>query len=559
MESRNHSRQARARGEEGVALLITLMVLMLVSALMVGFVAAVIADTRASGLDRDQTQAYAASHAGLEQITSDLSTLFTTDFSPTTAQIAALRANPPALQGFSFIAPGGAAGSGYWVQPRFTDAAGNPRPEDPVNGSAITAGPYQGFRGIITPYDITVTARSRGGAEVRMRRTLQTVAIPVFQFGMFSETDLAFHAGAEAFGFGGRVHTNGNLFLAAADGGSLTIADRITAVKDVIRTHLPNGLATTSGYTGNVRIPTTIATNPVNNLYRNLARTEGSITGTVPPIQVPIAPDNGALGGTVAGNVSQQHPQRRHRREACSDLPLVADIDNSGAPDAEPIELIRRPAQNSNENAGTQTQRNVYSQRFFALASVRILLSDTAAEITSLPTVTPQAPVCALRDRSCPSPSTHRSPPFRRFPGLRSPPPKKQERAHRRPCRRGQLPGYIYKGNHDEPLLGGFIKIEIQRQPAAGQGPTEGVWQDVTAEVLGLGISGQEPGGCQRRRSAPAGTTSLTRFSRIRFPLLVRAISARNRTRMPSSACSGSGTFPSTWRRAASTPTSRGG
>ena len=125
---------------------------------------------------------------------------------------------------------------------------------------------------------------------------------------MFSETDLAFHAGAEAFGFGGRVHTNGNLFLAAADGGSLTIADRITAVKDVVRTHLPNGLVTTSGYTGNVRIPTTIATNPVNNLYRNLARTEGSITGTVPPNQVPIAPDNSAWVGLSQGTYLEQHP-----------------------------------------------------------------------------------------------------------------------------------------------------------------------------------------------------------------------------------------------------------
>ena len=54
------------------------------------------------------------------------------------------------------------------------------------------------------------------------------------------------------------MHTNGNLFLAAADGGSLTFADRVTAVKDVIRTHLSNGLATTSGYTGTVRIPTTV-------------------------------------------------------------------------------------------------------------------------------------------------------------------------------------------------------------------------------------------------------------------------------------------------------------
>ena len=39
----------------------------------------------------------------------------------------------------------------------------------------------------------------------------------------------------------------------------VAIADRITAVGDVIRKFLPNGLATSSGYTGAVRIPTTIA------------------------------------------------------------------------------------------------------------------------------------------------------------------------------------------------------------------------------------------------------------------------------------------------------------
>ena len=492
MSSCTRSRQRLARREEGVALLITLMVLMLVSALMVGFVAAIIADTRASGLDRDQTQAYAASHAGLEQITSDLATLFVTDFSPSTAQIAALRATPPVLPGFTFIAPGGGAGSGYWVQPRFTDpVTGNPRPEDLVNGSAITAGPYQGFRGIITPYDITVTARSTGaaGAEVRMRRTLQTVAIPVFQFGMFSETDLAFHAGAEAFQFGGRVHTNGNLFLAAANGGSLTITDRITAVKDVIRTHLPNGLLTTNGYEGTVRIPTLIANLPANNLYRNLLRTEGSITGTVPPVQVPVAPDNdvwvGLSQGTYLNNIRNGDTGAK-----LLSLPLVADLDNSGAPDAEPIELIRRPGQGSNENAGTTAQRNVYSQRFFALASVRILLSDTAAEITSLPTVTATAPV-ALSMIAGALPFTHYSPVTATSTLPRSPIGTSDGPGAIAGPAGGQLPGYIYKGNHDDPLLGGFIKIEIQRQPTAGQGPTEGVWQDVTAEVLGLGISGR--------------------------------------------------------------------
>ena len=60
---------AAVRGEDGIALIVTLMVLLLVSALMVGFVTAIIGDQRASGLDRDQTQAYAAAHAGLEQLT----------------------------------------------------------------------------------------------------------------------------------------------------------------------------------------------------------------------------------------------------------------------------------------------------------------------------------------------------------------------------------------------------------------------------------------------------------------------------------------------------------
>jgi hypothetical protein len=484
MDSKNCHRQSLADRQEGVALIVTLMVLMLVSALMVGFVAAVVADTRASGLDRDQTQAYAAAHAGLEQITSDLNALFTADFSPTTAQINNIRATPPVVEGFNFIAPGGAAGSGYWVQPRFTDANGNPRPEDIVLGSQITAGPYQGFRGIITPYDITVTARSRGGAEVRMRRTLQTVAIPVFQFGMFSETDLAFHAGAEAFGFGGRVHTNGNLFLAAANGGSLTIGDRVTAFKEVIRTHLPNGLPVGTGYTGNVRIPTTIATNPANNVYRNLQTNEGSLTGTVPPIQVPISPKNQnwvkLSQGTYLNNIRNGDTGAKRL-----DLPLVADLDGNGQPDAQPIELIRRPAQNSNENAGTPAQRNTYVQRFFALASVRILLSDTPQEILSLPTVTPQQPVALFGSGTV----TNYAPATSLLP--RSPIGSSDMPGAIAGPGGGQLPGYIYKGNHDDPVVGGYIKIEIQRQPGAGQGPTEGVWQDVTGEVLGLGISGR--------------------------------------------------------------------
>src|SRR5439155_15566842 len=56
-------------------------------------------------------------------------------------------------------------------------------------------------------------------------------------------------------------------------------------------------------------------------------------------------------------------------------LPLVAF-------GALPIDLIRRPPVNENTSNPL-----IYDQRYFTYASLRILLSDTAAEIMALPTV----------------------------------------------------------------------------------------------------------------------------------------------------------------------------
>jgi hypothetical protein len=471
MQSYHSSRQSLGARQEGIALIVTLMILMLTSALMVGFVAAVVADQRASGLDRDQTQAYAAAHAGMEQMTSDLSALFARDFSPSATQIATLRTTPPTLPGFSFIAPGGGSGSGYWVAPAIPDASGNPLPENTVEGSTITVGPYQGFKGIITPYDITITARSTGagGAEVRMKRQIQTVAIPVFQFGMFSETDLAFHAGAEAFDFGGRVHTNGNLFLAAADSGTLTIADRITAVGDVIRKFLPNGLATSSGYTGAVRIPTTIAQNPTNNVYRNLLTTEGSLTGTIPRTTSPSNENSvwyGLSTGTYKSNIRNGVTGAKRL-----DLPLVADLNSDGVPDAQPIELIRRPV--PNENVALPL---IYPQRYYAQAGLRILLSDANSDILTLPTICGAVSGCADPVSLQTGTGYVSAPPV---PGLVAPLAVSSATPT---AADGPLPANIYKSTN-APLIGGVIKIEALR--------TDGTYIDVTNDILKLGITGR--------------------------------------------------------------------
>ena len=201
--------------ERGMAIITALLVLMLASGLMAGMYAALNADQRSHATDRDQSQAYAAAHAGLEKLTAALAFRFTVDFSPSAADLGIIDNTPPTIAGFDYTAPGGTAGSGYAIT--FTpDVNGNPMA---FPNADITTGPFAGFKGLITPYTLTVTAKSTtGNSEVRLRRELQTVAVPVFQFGIFGDKTLGFHAGP-SFDFGGRVHTNESLFLAQGGGG----------------------------------------------------------------------------------------------------------------------------------------------------------------------------------------------------------------------------------------------------------------------------------------------------------------------------------------------------
>ena len=353
---------ARTSDEQGIALVTALLAVLLASALMAGMFAALTADQRSHAVDRDQSQAYAAAHAGLEKLTSSLAQLFSADFSPSAAQVNAVDNVPPTISGFTYTAPGGATGSGYAVT--FTpDVHGNPKANENAD---ITTGPFTGFKGLITPYTITVTARSTGGSEVRLRREIQTVAVPVFQFGIFGERSLSFHAGAN-FDFGGRVHTNEHLFLAEGSGNTLTFRDRLTAVGQVVRSQLENTVPiTTSGHTGTVTVPTVIG-----STYRTLASNEGSVSG---------GPGSAAVEGWK--NLSEVKYSTNIRNTMTGakrlDLPLVSQ-------GAAPIDLIRRPGVGSNENIANQP---VFLQRYFAQASLRILLSDRAADITGLPTIT---------------------------------------------------------------------------------------------------------------------------------------------------------------------------
>ena len=384
--------------ERGIAMITTLLVLMLISALLVGFTTVVMSDQRYRFIDRDRAQAFYAASAGVEKLTADLGNLFLSFVAPTTAQVTNLTLTPPSISGITFASPTTAAGlpasqlttyhcfaagtktlplvgtNGYTIR-YCANAGGNPTiSDDPliIGGT----GAYAGMTALQTPYQIDVTAKTATGGEVHLVRTIQAVAIPVFQFGVFSDSDLSFSAAAN-FSFGGRIHTNGNLFLAEGNGSTLTSTGKITAVGDVVRQFLSNG--TTIGamnMTGTISLATS-ALAPAGN--RNLVATEGSVVG-MPGTAAYANWQTLSLGATPLNYNGFIKTTATGAKRLT--LPLTAT--GIGGTNAD---LVRRPP------VGEDPTSVLYNERLFSKASLRIMLSDTAADITNMPGVTATAPI----------------------------------------------------------------------------------------------------------------------------------------------------------------------
>ena len=198
------------RKQSGIALITTLLLLLLMSAMVVGFILLVTEGQRLSGMNSDQSRAFYGAESGMEKLTADLGALFGTTYAPTGPQVDALMLKPPVLPASTGVTYLDAAGLPSYSILYPKDGNGNPQ----AQFAQITSGssPYQGMTALETTYTLTVGALTTMGGEVKLQRSTQTVGIPLFQFGIFSDTDLSFFPGPN-FNFGGRVHTNGNLFL----------------------------------------------------------------------------------------------------------------------------------------------------------------------------------------------------------------------------------------------------------------------------------------------------------------------------------------------------------
>jgi len=231
---------------KGFTLIASLLLLLLLSGIAIGLMMMVTTESKVGATDLQNDVAYHSAEGGIEKMASDLAATFQNMQAPTAAQICAVSNTPPTMPGVTWESYSVAPASGCTG----TLAA---------TWGQISSGPNQNLWAQIIPVNMLATAALTGGQEVSMMRSAQVALIPVFQFGVFSESDLGFFD-SPTLDFNGRLHTNADLYLGVMQGYTLTFHDKMEAYGNVVTEVLPNGITINyggSGDTGNVYIPTT--------------------------------------------------------------------------------------------------------------------------------------------------------------------------------------------------------------------------------------------------------------------------------------------------------------
>jgi len=353
-------RSARLRSR-GFTLIATLLLMLLLSGIAIGLMMMVTTEGKVGGVDLQNNVAYHNAEGAVEKMTSDLAGAFRSAQSPKPSDICALSNLQPYISGVTW--------KDYQVQP----ASGCAAPLS-NNYGQIQSGPNQGLWAQIIPVTMLATAAQAGGQEVSMMRNAQVALIPVFQFGVFSDSDLSFFSGPN-FDFAGRVHTNSDLYPEVGNASFLTFHDKVTVFGNVVRAQLANGFPTNANYAGTVLIPTAAqgcdgAPPAPPGTCRGLALNEGSVlggggnpptSGTNPTWQnISVSSYhsevvNGNFGlppfGTGAKNLQ---------------LPFVNGADHT-------YEIIRRARAADSSGLSSSREEN--------MAQIQVLLSDDPAEL----------------------------------------------------------------------------------------------------------------------------------------------------------------------------------
>lgn len=352
----------------GFTLIASLLVLILLSGVAIGLMFLVNSQQHVGSNDMQDNLAFYGAESGMEKLTSDLAALYSANQAPTPLAINNLANFPPTAA---------MVGNMTYVETISQQTVGG---VPVLRFNTISAGPEQGLSAETIPMNLQVQATTPTGASVNMFRTVEVALIPVFQFGVFSDSDLSYFAGP-VFNFKGRIHTNGNLFL-AANAGPLIADAKITAFGEIIRDRLANNW-TGGGYTGSVFVPnqnggctgyTGVGAAPANCLDygpdANNATNDASWAGGIPPAGAANADPTYAAWIAAAKNFNGFITNRINGAKRLA-LPFVQGNNPLAGSAAQQIQIIRKGL------AGDSVA--VANSKLYNKAAIRILLADTEA------------------------------------------------------------------------------------------------------------------------------------------------------------------------------------
>ena len=386
--TKNGSTNGANRRSRGFTLVASLLMLLLLSGIAIGLMMMVNTEGKVGGTDLQNNLAFHAAEGGMEKMYADLSSVFQSTQSPTAAQICGVSgpplgsaANEPSMIGVSWTQ--------YQVMPGTTQQATCPTTLTSVWGQISGNGPDAGLWAQVIPINLLVTAAYPGGQEVSMTRTAQVALIPVFQFGVFCEGDCGFFDSPNLT-FGGRVHTNSDLYLGVSNGATLVFNNKLEAYGNVITEQLPNQLAATGSNwddTGDVYIPTQnngcsnpgvdhtdCTLKPANSAPAASPYGDGSVTGFGG--NPPACCYNGSNWNTFSKTTTNKMLINGNYGSATNvgtgatklSMPFVNGT-------TFPFEIIRRDQSTDSQALSDSREEN--------LAQIRVLISDDPAELPS--------------------------------------------------------------------------------------------------------------------------------------------------------------------------------
>lgn len=375
MNTKSLLKNSKKELEKGSSLVIALLVM----ALLMGFVALVLTrtvnETRAASNESMESKSFAAAQAGLENSTRDFATVIENNFTPNSSDITTIESSiTPGFDDFDFLK-------------RVTQTKA-------AEQVTLQAGEFQGLYSLRDEWQIDVTATDKKTeVETQLRRRFYNNRIPIFQFGAFYNDDLELNR-PPLFTFGGKVHTNGNLFISAyplSSGAGIFFKSKVTVSGEVVNDKWKTGttLANPWDNNGDVYIPNATNVNQKLNVGSGSVVCNGSGNALVSPTSraFPYPQCTQNPSWTSFSQIFEGNLQARVRK-------LKLPVDRLNIDLVEMVKRGKNIGDKANINGSvadvtpaTQDSPVVAKEKFANKAGIRISLADSKNKLPQCGTV----------------------------------------------------------------------------------------------------------------------------------------------------------------------------